>query len=413
MAMLDRGAGYVWTGINGTNGAAPFRQPSAFWWKMPDGRRVFVWIGEHYARGYYYFHPHTWRRGPVPEASDTRYRPARPADFFRPDEESVKTAHAHLLNNLRDLENAGYDYPTLVLSVTNEWRMDNDPPFPGMADFVATWNRLKLSPELRLTTASKALESLEKEVGDRIPEHEGEWTDWWANGSASDPRGIAASRKAKRVAAAAVSDAWGPLSTAATHAFDGVNRSLCLFDEHTWGSADSIGLPHAIETWGQYNEKSRNAYHALAMAKLLLAQRARTAIYPRESGVYVVNTAGAPTSGWVTMPNTALRGDYHSLVDAESGKRSPLEVRAGYAQFRGPAARASHVREYVANGGGSRAGKARAILGFRYETARDSPSGMVLGGGRGTGGEVGHQARKGRPRLAGQGRVAGNEGPAL
>jgi hypothetical protein len=63
-----------------------------------------------------------------------------------------------------------------------------------------------------------------------------------------------------------------------------IYRSLCLFDEHTWGAADSMGLPHAIETWGQYNEKSRYAYHALGMAKLLLADRTRSAVYPGPPG---------------------------------------------------------------------------------------------------------------------------------
>lgn len=227
-AMLDHGVTYLWMGINETNGGSPLPQPTAFWWKMPDGRRLFVWLGEHYARGYYYFHSHSWRRGPVPEATDTRYRPARPGDFFRSDEASVRAAHAHLLNMLKALENRGYDYPALVLSITNEWRMDNDPPFPALTDFVACWNRLGLEPKLRLTTASHALEALKDAVGDRIPEHEGEWTDWWANGSASGPREVAASRRAKRLTAAALSPAWGPVDDRVAAAADGIRRSLCL-----------------------------------------------------------------------------------------------------------------------------------------------------------------------------------------
>ena len=31
-----------------------------------------------------------------------------------------------------------------------------------------------------------------------------------------------------------------------------IYRDLCLFDEHTWGSADSVGQPGSLETWGQY-----------------------------------------------------------------------------------------------------------------------------------------------------------------
>lgn len=336
LALLDRGVPFLWMGINATNGSPPFRQPGAFWWKMPDGQRLFVWLGEHYARGYYYFHPNSWRRGPVPEATDTRYRPPRPGDFFRADEASVRAAHAHFLGQLGELEARGYDYPSLILSITNEWRMDNDPPFPPLADFVATWKRLQLAPELRLTTASRALEDLREAIGDRTPEYEGEWTDWWANGSASGPREVAASRKAKRLTAAALSPAWGPADAHARSAADAIYRSLCLFDEHTWGAADSVGLPHDIETWGQYNEKARCAYHALGMAKLLLAGRARSAVYPGPAGLYVVNTAPAPWSGWVTIPSTCLRESANSLVDAASDARTPLEFRAGYAQFSRP-----------------------------------------------------------------------------
>ncbi len=335
-AMLDRGVGFLWTGINGANGGPPFRQPSAFWWKMPDGRRLFVWVGETYPTGFYYFHPNSWRRGPVPEASDTRYRPARPGDFFRADEASVRAAHAHLMGKLRKLETAGYDYPRLVLSLTNEWRMDNDAPFPALADFVETWNRLALEPQLRLTTAATALEDLEEQIGGRITEHKGEWTDWWANGSASGPREIAASRKAKRITAAALSPVWGPIKDSTRLAAEDIYRALCLFDEHTWGWADSVGLPHAIESWGEYNEKSRHAYHSLAMAKLLLGDRARSLIYRREPGFYVANTSPAPWSGWITMPSTCIRGPFHSLVDPETKERIPLEYRAGYAQWTRP-----------------------------------------------------------------------------
>jgi hypothetical protein len=40
--LLDRGITRLFTGINEDNGGAPFKRPSAFWWRMPDGRRPFV-----------------------------------------------------------------------------------------------------------------------------------------------------------------------------------------------------------------------------------------------------------------------------------------------------------------------------------------------------------------------------------
>ena len=337
VALLDRGVSYLFMGINATNGGPPMKRPSAFWWKMPDGRRMFVWLGDSYPAGFYYFHPATWRRGPVPESTDTRYRPARPGDFFLADEASVRAAHAHLLGRLRAMEQGGYTYPSLTVSVTNEWRMDNDPPFPPLARFVAAWNRLGLQPELRLSTASEAIDRMRREVGDRIPEYEGEWTDWWANGCASGPREVAASRRAKRLTAAAVSPVWGPIDEATRDAAEEIYRDLCLFDEHTWGSTDSVGRPHHLDTWAQYNEKSRTAYRPMALAKLLLAQRARSAVYGQEEGFYVANTASRPWSGWITMPASCLRGDFHSLEDPLTGKRVSLNFEPGYRPHSRPA----------------------------------------------------------------------------
>ena len=73
-----------------------------------------------------------------------------------------------------------------------------------------------MKPPLRLTTATDAVLAMEEAVDVAIPEYSGEWTDWWANGDASGPREVAASRRAKRAIRAALSEAMGPLPGAAT-----------------------------------------------------------------------------------------------------------------------------------------------------------------------------------------------------
>ena len=345
LALLDRGVENLWMASNSLLCREPFPRRQAFWWKMPDGRRLFVYIGDPYANGFDWFHKDDWRVGPVPEVAATSFRPPRPGESYPSDEASVRLAHARVVERVNSIEASGYNCPVLLLQDTNRWRMDNDPPVPHLADFVATWNRLKLKPELVFTTAGPAIEELKKHVGDRAPEASGEWTEWWANGIMSGPREVAASRIAKRKVAAAVSSVWGPVDEGTNKASDDIYRNLCLFDEHTWGSADSVGKPDAIATHGQYNEKARNAYQAMAMAELLLARRARTAIYDREEGFYVANTTNAPYTGWVEMCASCLRGDVKSLVDVESGREIPLLFKSGYAQFRAPSEPSEVTRE--------------------------------------------------------------------
>jgi len=329
LALLDRGVHQLFTGINEDSGGVPFPRPSAFWWKMPDGRRLFVWLNTGYGSGFDFFEPAEWRRGPVPRAADTAFRPPRKGDILRTDEASLRAAHRQCLAQVRRLEEQGYKYELLTISITSQWRFDNDPPFPPLADFVAAWNRLRLSPRLRLTTAGDAMQRMERVMGATAPEHTGEWTDWWANGTASAPRAVAASRAAKRFLAASESKLWGPLSPAARQAMDDLYRDLCLFDEHTWGSSLSVARPYSLDTQGQFTEKSLLAYRPMARAEWLLSQRVRTALTSQGEGVIVANPTPASFSGWVRITASALRENYRSLENPQTGERLALSFEPG------------------------------------------------------------------------------------
>jgi hypothetical protein len=336
VALLDRGVRRMFFGINAESGGPPQKRPSAFWWKMPDGRRMFVWLGDAYPDGYSYFEPNSWRRGPVPQASDTLYRPPRPGEILATDDASMRKSHRHVIERLGRLEASGYPHQTLLISMTNEWRIDGDPPFPPLADFVAAWHRMGLQPTLRLTTVSAALERLEQEIGDQIPELEGEWTDWWSNGVASGPREVSVSRFAKRLVAAAEAEAWGPLNANDRKLLEEIDEQLCMFDEHTWGHINSVAMPWDIEAVGQYNEKSRYAYRSLAQARWLLSQRIRRRLADAPEGFYVANTSKLPWSGWVTMLKCCLRDEFRSVEDTTTGKRTPIELCNGLRPYERP-----------------------------------------------------------------------------
>jgi hypothetical protein len=328
-ALLDRGVRYLFSGINSDSGGPPLPRLTAFWWKQPDGRRLFVWMSLTYGDGFFFFETEEWRRGPLPRAADASFRPPRAGDVLRTDEASLRRAHAQCLARLRQFERNGYRHAVMPISMTSMWRYDNDPPFPPLSDFVAAWNRLGLRPRLRLATVTQAMQDLEQAAGATAPEYAGEWTDWWANGTACAPREVAASRFAKRYLAAAQSPVWGPLDAASRARVTELLKDVCLFDEHTWGSGMSVGQPYSLDAQGQFNEKARFAWRPMALAEWLLGQRARTRLAGEGEGLWVANPGPAPYRGWARLISSCLRDDYRSLVDPATGQRRPLVFEPG------------------------------------------------------------------------------------
>ncbi|MBI4890363.1 MAG: hypothetical protein HY821_07035 [Acidobacteria bacterium] len=317
MLLLERGINHLLMGINADMGGPPFRRPSAFQWKMPNGKTMFVWLGEHYGTAYSWFEAERWQHGQAKGATTT-LRPPYAGDHLKTDEASLKKCQAHLLQKLAKLEGEGYDYPRLLISYTNQWRYDNDPPFPPLAQFVEAWNKLGLQPSLRLTTATQAVLDMEKAVAAVAPTHQGEWTDWWANGNASGPRELAASRKAKRWIDAALSPQWGPTNASIDRRVSAMLKDLCLFDEHTWGANISVQEPYSLDTIAQYTEKSLLAYKPMGQAEWLFSQRARLAAAGKPAGDYVANTAPMAFTGWVRFPGIERKPQWVEGLAARS-----------------------------------------------------------------------------------------------
>jgi hypothetical protein len=271
---------------------------------MPDKRQIFVWLGEHYGRAMAFL--------------------KAPPQGFTTDEQSVRVAHANCLERVQRLEQDGYEHERLILTFTHPLSYDNGWPYPTLAPFIQAWNGLGLRPSLRLVTATQAVLEMEKAVGDKIPVLEGEWTDWWANGDASGPREVAASRFAKRYLAAALSPVWGPMPPQAAPEVETILKDLCLFDEHTWGASNSISAPYSLRAQGQYTEKSELAYRPMTHAEWLLARRARTKTASLPGGVLAINTAPAEISGWATISGGIPGGEFRSLVETATGARLEL-----------------------------------------------------------------------------------------
>ena len=208
----------------------------------------------------------------MPNVADLRYREPEAGDIWASDEASVRAAHKRCLECLAEIEgtgksaddsngptksqiSGGYKWETLPVSVTSLWRMDNDPPFYHLVDFVAKWNELGLQPRLELCTAGCAIDKIKEEAGEELPTYTGQWIDWWANGNASAPVEMAANREAKRTLRTAALPLFGELTEEQNRTLREAWENVCMYDEHCFSSWASVSNPYSTYNLSQAAEK--------------------------------------------------------------------------------------------------------------------------------------------------------------
>ncbi|GGT91044.1 glycoside hydrolase family 38 C-terminal domain-containing protein [Actinomadura citrea] len=216
---------------------------------------------------------------------------------------------------------------------------DNAGPSIVPADIAHRWNETWAYPRLRMATNADFFAYVEEHHGDRLQTHEGDWTDWWADGLGSGARPLGYVRRAQNVLRAAetlhaLADERSGERTGASEAIDEAYDRAALFDEHTWGAAnpwedaeeggDSGGL--------QWTRKSQVGYQAHDDALDLLQAGAR------RIGATFGAARDALASFLVVNPGTAARTDVAraflprdvvavdvpvALVDARTGEPVP------------------------------------------------------------------------------------------
>ena len=348
-----RGIRNLFIGPNTYYGVPPMPTPAAFWWQLDAQKRIFVWLNASYNNGFFLFN-RNWRQGPVPDYADLRYRPPEAGDIWQSDDESILSAHRLCLENLAAIEgkaeapagetdgftknrvSGGYAYETLPVSVTNQWRVDNDPPFFPLADFVRRWNEMGLTPRLVLCTAGEAMEAVKAERGEEIPVYRGEWVDWWANGTASSPAETAYHREARRTLRAARSPLFGPMKEEERRCEREILENLCMYNEHSFGSWASVSAPYSFAAVSQTAEKNIRVYRALDAARCLLADRARAVTAEEKNAIAVFNPTRKPMNAVIRLPLGAMRGEFRSVRCAETGEVWPIGEEDGVSNFLRP-----------------------------------------------------------------------------
>lgn len=331
--MMDKGIRYFWSGLNLHWGGIFHKPPYAFWWEMPDGRKALVWLGMPYWEGYDFFAPQQWRYAQRP-ASNTQFRSPRPGDMLQADETSVREAHKVCVGRLNQMIKEGYPYDFVAMSLTNQYRCDNDGPFTGFAAFVKKWNELGLKPRLNYITATESMRKTEARIGNKLPTHKGEWPDWWSFGVAASPRELAASRQANLFVEAVLSPAWGTPDNNTKKQIDQIDRDLCRYYEHTFGTWETNRDPYSLFNQAHLNTTSSYAFRPYEKAAWLLAQRVRSKLTNEPEGLYVVNTGGIPYTGWINIdPAAFVRQPYQSVDDPVTGKKKQLYREGGFAKL--------------------------------------------------------------------------------
>ncbi|WP_024935418.1 glycoside hydrolase family 38 C-terminal domain-containing protein [Actinomadura welshii] len=248
---------------------------------------------------------------------------------------------------------------------------DNAGPSIVPADIAHRWNATWAYPRLRMATNADFFDYVEEHHGDRLQVHEGDWTDWWADGLGSGARPLGYVRRAQNILRSAetlhaLADErsgllWGddpphppegpataapsaPLAlrsrsrsgdrTGASEAVDAAYDLAALFDEHTWGAANPWeDAEEGTDSGGlQWTRKSQVGYQAHDDALDLLQAGARRlgdtfgAAPDALASFLVVNpgTAARTDVARAFLPRDVVAVDVPiTLVDARTGEPVP------------------------------------------------------------------------------------------
>jgi len=248
-----------------------------FYWESPSGReKVLCWVA---GMGYSWFH------------TGLNYT-----------EIKRKLEPGPIFDYLKRLDDKGFPYD--IVQVRYNIGSDNGPPDPQLPDMVKAWNEKYAYPRMIIASPSQMFAEFEQRYGETLPTVRGDFTPYWEDGAASSSRETALTRAAaeRLVQAQTLFAMVGGRYPA--QAFHEAWRQVLLYNEHTWGSWNSISEPQGDFTQQQWAIKQAFALEADRRSKALLA----LAVEPiADKGtpvqaVEVFNTSSWPRTGLVTLP---------------------------------------------------------------------------------------------------------------
>jgi hypothetical protein len=282
----------------------PQGRPDAFYWKGPDGSMVLV---------YYQGGKGCWS----PKSTD-----------------QVMNELPGMLNNLDSKGN-----PFSVIRYAADGCGDNIGTDIIVSNLVSDWNSKWAYPKLIVSTTSMFFEKLEEQCKNSkdIRTYSGDLpqTDY-SVGALSSAKETTVNREAHdRLNSAEKLATMANLLAKAKYPAGDIRDAydnMMLFDEHTWGTSDPLGI---VQDWA-WSEKSRYAFKAAGLAEMMLngsegsvsgAMSIANAIAFREEDQHIVvfNPLSFNRNDLVTITNF-YRKEPFDIIDIETGQKMPHQV---------------------------------------------------------------------------------------
>jgi hypothetical protein len=243
----DAGIKYISMGTHGHRALIPFDKPTAFWWESPSGKKTLAYRGEHYMHG----------------------------NVLGIHTGNLEVFESNVMNYLEKLEEKGYPFDRATIQYSG-YVTDNSPPSTYGSELARAWNEKYEWPKMRIATAKEFLEYVANNHKNDIESLRVAWTDWWSDGCGSAPFELAANRKNHvdliatqgLLSMACLTGAKLPVGIAGE--IDHINTQILFYDEHTYGSAESVREPNVYNTLEQWGEKSAYVWEAKKTGKILL-----------------------------------------------------------------------------------------------------------------------------------------------
>jgi len=245
--LAHSGIKYLSLGINQGDRIGHVRKElgdKPFYWVSPSGKdKILTWVHE---QGYSAFHY-------ISKSGSSG---------------GISVLEPVLINYTNKLADEKYPYDLVPLHYTIG--SDNGPVDKYLSDNVKEWNKRYSSPKLVISTTADFFRAFEKKYGKQLPELSGDITPYWEDGAASSAYETSLNRQTadKLTQAMNLFAQYAP-EACPIDSFLYAWRNVLLFDEHTWGSWNSVSEPEIEFTKQQWKVKRSYVLESSRMAENL------------------------------------------------------------------------------------------------------------------------------------------------